>query len=109
MRLLGRLLVPAKFRATAHARASRDGQRAGLQIAVEHACLKKLDAGCRIDVAFQLAANDDGIGAHAAGDLRAGLDREVALNVDVALEVAGDANVAGAFDLAFDRLASRDQ
>jgi hypothetical protein len=34
--------------------------------------------------------------------MRARLDRQVALDVDVALELSGDADVARAFDLAFD-------
>jgi hypothetical protein len=59
---------------------------------------------CRcIDVAFEFAAYDHRLCAHATSQLRTGLDREIALYVDVAFEVAGDANVAGTFDLAFDR------
>ena len=48
-------------------------------------------------------ADRDGLGFHAAGQLGARLDRQIAFDVHVAFEVTGDANVAGAFDLAFDR------
>jgi len=51
----------------------------------------------------QLARHDDGVRLHLAGEMRAALDREVAGDLHVALEAAGDAYVAGALDLAFDR------
>ena len=44
-----------------------------------------------------------------AGQLGAGLDGEIALDVDVALELAGDAHAAAAFDLAFDGDVGGDQ
>ena len=49
------------------------------------------------------------VGAHAAGQLGAGLDGEIALDADVALELAGDAYAAAAFDLAFDGDVGGDQ
>ena len=45
----------------------------------------------------------DGVRANAAGQLRAGVDRQIALDVNVALEPPGEPNVSGAFDLTFDR------
>src|SRR5690606_8813380 len=44
-----------------------------------------------------------------AVELGAVFDAQVALHVDVALEAAGDADVAGAFDLAFDGQIGGDQ
>src|SRR4051812_35046294 len=78
-----RLLVPAEFRLAAHARTRGDGERAGFELAVENAGLQQLDARGGIDVAVELAADDDGVGFHSAGQVRTGLDREVSLDVDV--------------------------
>ena len=62
-----------------------------------------------LDVTFQFAGDRDLVGTHAARQLRAGLNREIALDVDVALELAGDAYAAAAFDLAFDRDVAGDE
>ena len=62
-----------------------------------------------VDVALDLAADDHGRGIDLAGDVRALLDRDVALHVDVALEAAGDADVARALDLALDGDVGGDQ
>jgi hypothetical protein len=71
--------------------------------------LRQFDALRFLDVAFQLAGDGDVARAHAAGQLGAGLDGEIALHVDVALEAAGDAYAAAAFDLAFDGDVGSDQ
>ena len=98
----GGLVFPAEVGLATHARASGDGQRTGLDVAQQHAAFEQFDARRAFDVAFEFTGNDDFLGAYAAGDLGAGFDGQVALDVDVALELAGDADVAGAFDLAFD-------
>ena len=103
------VVVPAEIGLAAHARAGRDGQRAGLEIADHHAGLQQIDARGALDIAFQFAGDRDLVRAHAAGELGAGLDGEIALDVDVALELAGDADAAAAFDLAFDRDVGGDQ
>src|SRR5690606_23316809 len=103
------LVVPAEVGLAAHARAGGDGERAGLDVADQHAALLQLDQRGALDVAFQLAGDDHALGAHAAGELGAGLDGQVALDVDVALELAGDADVARAFDLALDGEVAGDQ
>src|SRR5439155_24237891 len=97
------LLTPADLHAPTHARARGDGERAGLEIAVEDSGGEELDALRALDVPLDLAADRDGARPHAAGELRAGVDREVALDVDVPLEAAGDADVPRAVDLAGDR------
>src|SRR3546814_13012101 len=61
------------------------------------------------DVAVQLAGHHHLLGLDAAAELGALLDGQVALHVDVALELAGDADVAGAFDLAFDGQVGRSE
>src|SRR3982750_3360545 len=99
----GGFVVPAEFRLAAHARTRGNGERTGLEIADQYASLLKLDLRGRFDVAFELARDRDFLRAHAAVQFRIFLDREIALHVDVALELAGDAHVTGAFDLAFDR------
>ena len=62
-----------------------------------------------LDVTFQFAGDRHLVGAHAAGQLGAGLNGEIALDVHVALELAGDAHAAAAFDLAFDGDVGGDQ
>jgi hypothetical protein len=49
---------------------------------------------------FELAADDHCVGLYATGQVRARLDGQVALDVDVALEVTGDTDMSRAFDLA---------
>jgi len=61
-----------------------------------------IDTGGGIDVAIELAADDYGVGLYAAGHVRARLNRQIALDVDVSLEVTGDADMARAVDLALD-------
>src|SRR5262249_2930432 len=96
------LFPPPEFSATAHARSGGHGQRAGLEIAVQDAGIEQLDAGRALDVALDLARDRNRVGADAAGQLGTGLDRKVALDVDVTLEPAGEPHMAGAVDLAFD-------
>src|SRR5690606_17692016 len=103
------LLVPAEVGLAAHARAGRDGQRTGLQVAGQRAGSQQLDLLRGLDVAFDFAGDDHLVGAHAAGEPGTGLDRQVALHVDVALELAGDADVAGALDLALNGQVGGDQ
>src|SRR5690606_15916419 len=84
------------------ARTGGDRERVRLDVAVDRAGFDQLDPGRGLDVAFQFARHVHAVGPHAAGDLRAVLDGQVALHVDVALEAAGDADVAGTLDLALD-------
>jgi hypothetical protein len=101
-------IVPAELGVAAHARASRDGQRARLEVARHHRGRQQIDPRGFLDVAFQFAGDRDLVGADAAGQLRARFDGEVALNVDVALELAGHTHTPGTFDLAFDGDVGRD-
>src|SRR5215831_3065700 len=91
--------APAEFGLAAHPCAGSDGQRAGLQVADHHTRSKQIDVGRFLDVAFELAGNRHLVGANAARQLGARFDREIALDADVALELAGDAYAAAAFDL----------
>src|SRR3546814_12052261 len=71
----------------AHARAGGDGERAGLDVADQHAALLQFDLRGAFDVAFQFAGDDHALGTHATGELGAGFDGQVALDVDVALAI----------------------
>ena len=102
-------VVPPELGLTAHAGAGCDRQRTGLQVADHHAGRQQFDVRGFLDVAFQFAGDRDLVGAHAAGQLGAGLDGEIALDAGVALELAGDAYAAAAFDLAFDGDVGGDQ
>src|SRR5688572_4210401 len=93
-----RLVLEAEVDLAAHARARRDGDRAGLDVADDLAALQQLHALRRFDVAFQFAGHDDLARAHAAVDLGADLDGQVAFDVNIALEAAGDADMARALD-----------
>src|SRR6185312_6517425 len=73
-------VVPAELGLAAHARTLGDAESGGFH------------------VAGQRAGDGDAFGAHAAVDLGAVLDGEVAAHVDVALEAARDAHVTGALD-----------
>src|SRR5262249_6855 len=95
-------VTPAKLGASAHARSGGDGERTSLQVSVKDTRLLQLDALGALDVAFDLARDDDGVRTHAARELGAGFDRKVALDADITLEATGEANVARAFDLALD-------
>src|SRR3546814_20061278 len=88
-------------------RACGDGERACLDVAAERARFEQLHARGRFDVAVQLAGHHHLLALDAAAELGALLDGQVALHVAVALELAGDADVAGAFDLAFARSEER--
>ena len=81
-----RFVAPAKLGASAHARARRKGNRTCLEIAGQHTGVEQLDALRAFDVPFDLAADDHGIRADAARELGAGVDREIALDMDVALK-----------------------
>jgi hypothetical protein len=65
--------------------------------------LVQLDALRAFDVALDFPCHHDRARAHGAREVRAGLDGQRAVDVDVALEAAGNAYVAGAVDLAFER------
>src|SRR5687767_11527131 len=95
-------LVPAELGAAAHARAVRDRQGSCADVAVHDPALVQLDALRAFDVALDFAGDDDRACAHGAGKMRTGLDRQGAVNVDVALELARNTDVAGAVDLAFE-------
>src|SRR6478672_4730972 len=95
-------VVPAEFSLSAQSRAGGDGQRARLEIADDHRGLQQIDQRSFLDVAFELAGDRDLVGAYGAGQLGAGLDREIALDIDVALELSGDPDAAAALDLALD-------
>src|SRR4029453_13122028 len=92
-----------EFNFAAHPRASGYRQRARLQVACQHARGRQIDRVRGVDVAFELAADDHGLRAYLTGQLRARLDRQVALYVYVAVESSGNSYVATALDLAFDR------
>src|SRR6185312_17251893 len=91
-------VVPAEFGLPPQPCARRDGQRAGLHVADDDARMLQVDQRRLLDVAFELACDRHPVGAHAAGELRARVDDEVTLDVDIALELAGDADAAAAFD-----------
>src|SRR5579862_1331755 len=96
-------VIPAELRLPAQSRAGGNGERAGLHIAHDDTALLQFDERCLLDVALELARDRHPVGANGTGQLGAGFDGEVALDIDVALELAGDADAATAFDLALDR------
>src|SRR5512142_1448069 len=107
---LGSLAIfPTELGLPAKACTGRDRQRSGLDVADDHAALLQFDERRLLDVALYLAGDRDAVGAHAAGQLRADLERQVALNVHGPLEPAGDPYAATAFDLALDRDVRGDQ
>jgi len=89
-------VVPAELGLTAHAGACHDRQGTGPEVANHHAGLQQIDARGFLDIAFQFTGDGDIGGAYAAGQLGAGLDRQIALDFDVAFELAGDAYAAAA-------------
>src|SRR5438105_1279001 len=96
------IFTPPEFCPPAHLRAGGDGEVPSLDIAVEHSGRQQLDPHSALDVALDLTCDGDRFGTNAARELRALLDREVAFDVDVALEPSSDANVTGANDFAGD-------
>ena len=92
----------------AHARAVRDRQGSRADVAVHDAALVQLDALRPLDVSLDLARDHDRACAHGAGEMCAGLDGQRSVDLDVALEAAGDPHMAGAFDLAFEGQARGD-
>ena len=101
--------VPAELGLAAHPGAGRNGHRAGLEIADHRAGRQEIDARGFLDIAFQFARDRDLVGANTAAQLGACLDGEIAVDIDIALETAGDAYAAAAFDLALDREVVGDQ
>jgi len=97
------LLAPTEFGAAAHARSGGDGERARLDVAIDDARREQLDLLRAVDVALDLTRDRDRLGPDAPRQLGTLLDREVALDVDVALELAGDADVTRTDDLTGDR------
>src|SRR5690606_28822094 len=94
--------VPAAFDVAADLGAGRNGQRAGLDVAGQHGRGEHFDLLGRLHVAVEFAGHHHLARLDAAVEAGAFLDPQVALYVDVALELAGDADVAAAFDLALD-------
>src|ERR1700704_5523155 len=102
-------IVPPELGPAAHAGAGCDCHRAGLQVADHCAALQQIDMRGFLDVPLELAGDRDLVGAYAAGQLGAELDGEIALDVDVALEIAGDPYTSPTFDLALDGDVGSDQ
>src|SRR6185437_12531054 len=70
--------------------------------------LEELDTCGALDVSFDFTADRDRVRADAARELGPCFDRQVALDVDVALEPPRQPDVPGAIDLALDRDIGRD-
>src|SRR4051794_39506881 len=102
------IVTPPELRPSTHPRPRGDGERSGLEIAVQHSGRQELDLRGVVDIALDLAGDRDRLGPNAAGDFCALLDREVAVDVDVTLESSGDPDMPGADDLAGDRDVSGD-
>src|SRR5262249_35148099 len=84
----GLLFRPPELHAAAHTRSRRHGQGSGFEVAVQDAGLQQLDALSAFDVALDFTGDRHRVRTDAAGQLGSGLDRQVALNVDVTLEPA---------------------
>ena len=99
---LAAAFLPAELRTSAHARTVRYCQRSRADVAVDDPALVQLDALRAFDVALDFAGNDHGARADGTGEVGAGFDRQRAVDVDVALETAGDPDMAGALDLSLE-------
>ena len=97
------VLFPPELDVASHLRSGRHRQASGFQVSDQGARLLELDARGRDDLPAYLATDEHGVRRHFAVDGSAGLDRELALHVHVALESTGDPDVPVPFDLAFDR------
>src|SRR5262245_6820289 len=94
--------LPAELDLAAHLRPGRHGEASRLEVTDQRPGLLELNPRVRNEVTAHLAADQHGVGLDLAVDGRAGLDRQLALHVDVALEASGDPDVAVAFDLPLD-------
>ncbi len=96
------LIVPAELDMTAHAGARGYRDRGGLYIADDDARCEHIELLGGIDVALKFAADHDHAGAHLAFEPGARINAEIAIDLDIAFEAAGDAHIAATDDLAFD-------
>jgi len=94
--------VPAELDLAAHARTSRHRQRRGFEVADQLAVRQEAHMSGCIDVPVDYAGDGNVGNVNLGVNLGALFDEEVALNVDIAFEFAGDANIGIAFDLTFD-------
>src|SRR5262249_20794816 len=95
--------LPPELDLATHLGARGDREAAGLEVAGEGSGFLQLDPALGDDVAANLAADQHGVGLDLAVDRRAGLDGELTLDVDVALEAPGAPDVSVPLDLALDR------
>src|SRR5439155_2964646 len=95
--------IPAECNVASHAGPAGNGERTGLEISIQNATCEQLDARRAVDVSFQITADGDCAGPDRSGDLGAGLDGQIAIDIHITLEAASHANVAGSLDLAVDR------
>src|SRR5438270_13752728 len=82
---LALVVAPAEIGLAAHARTGGHSQRARLDVACHDAARQQIDHRRALDIALQLARNRDLVRADTARELGAGLHRQVALHVPVAL------------------------
>src|SRR5580698_5560364 len=95
--------LPAKLHMTAHARACGDRDRARLYITGDDTGGEYVDLARIENIARELTGDDDRAGVDLAFHMRTRLDRDRALDRQVALEASGDADAAVTADLALDR------
>ncbi len=93
----------AKLGAAAHARSGSDRECTRLQVAIQDARREQLDLLRAVDVPLDLARDRHRLGPDAPRQLGTLLDREIALDVHVALELSGDAHMSRTDDLTRDR------
>src|SRR5262245_930078 len=86
--------LPSELDLPAHLRAGGHRAAAGLQVADQGARLLQLDSALGDDVPAHLASNVHGVGLDFALDGSARLDRQLALDVDVALEATRHPDVS---------------
>src|SRR5262249_21157537 len=96
------VLFPTELDLTAHAGTCGHRERTGLHVARDDAAFLQLDTLGVLDVALELAADGHRLRTHLAVERGAVIDGEVAVDLHVALEATGKADMAGADDLAFD-------
>src|ERR1700756_5151531 len=76
----------AELDLAAHARAGRDREGAGFDIAVDHARLEQLDPLGILDVADELASHAHHARLHLPFEARAGFEADVTIDLHVAFE-----------------------
>src|SRR6185312_7089184 len=94
------VLFPAELDLASHARTGRDREGAGLHVTRDDAAFLQLDALGALDVALELARDGDRLGTYLAVERGAGIDRQVTVDLHVALEATGKTDVTRADDLA---------